>query len=691
MGWANGIVEALAQEPQREHFAIIGADVFLPMKIAFGIAVAILLVGLFLRWRTWRRVKKDNPQESLRGRMGMLIRVGLLQRKVINQVYAGLLHTLIYTGFIVLLLGTILVALDFDIAIAIFGTPFLVGTTYIVFEGGLELFGIFLIVGLGLALWRRLVTRPKHLRTGWGDYYVLLILLALAVQGFTLEAIRLGATPQQAWYPYSFVGYALSRPFVVAGVLTPGLVTPALESTYYVVWWSHAFLTFGLIASIPYTKFLHMVTSPLNTYTASLRPYGQLPTPFRLEDLTGPEADQVQLGAASTTYFSKQDRLMFDACTECGRCTAVCPAWITGKPLDPMKVILTLRDLTFQEKGEKLERPAPYIVGEEELWDCTACNACVEVCPVSIRHVAPIVELRRNLVMEQGAVPPSAQETLQSMETNFNPYRLPWDQRAAWAEGLDVSLREETAETDLDLLYWVGCAASFDPRNQRVARAMVKILRAAGIRFAILGTKEKCTGDPARRIGNEYLTQTLIEANVETLRQHGVKRIVVTCPHCFNTFKNEYPEFGGDYDVVHHTVFIRELIAAGRIPFRKTDLDLAWHDSCYLGRHNGIYDEPREALRAVPGLRLREMPRHRENQLCCGAGGGRIWMEETVGKRINVERTEEAVATEAQGVATACPFCMTMMEDGIKAVGAEESFRSLDLAEVVAASLRDQG
>ncbi|MEE8198624.1 MAG: (Fe-S)-binding protein, partial [Thermoplasmata archaeon] len=339
----------------------------------------------------------------------------------------------------------------------------------------------------------------------------------------------------------------------------------------------------------------------------------------------------------------------------------------------------------------KLERPAPYIVGEEELWDCTACNACVEVCPVSIRHVAPIVELRRNLVMEQGAVPPSAQETLQSMETNFNPYRQPWDQRAAWAEGLDVSLREETAETDLDLLYWVGCAASFDPRNQRVARAMVKILRAAGIRFAILGTKEKCTGDPARRIGNEYLAQTLIEENVETLRQHGVKRIVVTCPHCFNTFKNEYPEFGGDYDVVHHTVFIRELIAAGRLPLRKTDLDLAWHDSCYLGRHNGIYDEPREALRAVPGLRLREMPRHRENQLCCGAGGGRIWMEETVGKRINVERTEEAVATEAGGVATACPFCMTMMEDGIKAVGAEESFRSLDLAEVVAASLRDQG
>ncbi|MFQ5919284.1 MAG: heterodisulfide reductase-related iron-sulfur binding cluster [Thermoplasmata archaeon] len=691
MGWAGGVVEALAQEPQREHFAIVGEEVFLPMMISFAIALAIFLVGLFLRWRTWRRVKRANPQESVLGRMRMLIRVGLLQRKVVHQVYAGLLHTLIYTGFLVLLLGTILVALDFDIAIALFGAPFLVGTTYIVFEVVLEIFGIFLIVGLGLALWRRLVTRPKHLRTGWGDYYLLLILLLLAIQGFVLEGIRLGATPQQPWYPYSFVGYALSRPFVAAGILTPGVVSPALESTYYYIWWFHAFATFAFIASIPFTKFLHMVTSPLNTYTASLRPYGQLPTPFRLEELTGPEADQIQLGAASTAYFSKQDRLMFDACTECGRCTSVCPAWTTGKPLDPMKVILTLRELTFQEKGAELDRPAPYHVGEEELWDCTTCNACVETCPVSIRHVAPIVELRRNLVMEQGAFPASAQEALQSIETNFNPYGMPWDQRAAWAEGLDVPLREASDTRDLDLLYWVGCAASFDPRNQRVARALVKILRAAGLRFAILGTREKCTGDPARRIGNEYLAQTLMEENVETLRAHGVKRIVVTCPHCFNTFRNEYPDFGGEYEVVHHTELIQQLLASGRLPLRKTDLDLAWHDSCYLGRHNGLYEAPREALRGVPGLRLREMPRHRENQLCCGAGGGRMWMEETVGKRINVERTEEAVATQAEGVATACPFCMTMMEDGIKAVGVEGSFQSLDLAEVVAASLGDQG
>ncbi|MFQ5908430.1 MAG: heterodisulfide reductase-related iron-sulfur binding cluster [Thermoplasmata archaeon] len=691
MGWAGGVIGALAQEPQREHFAIIGEQVFAPMLIAFAVAMAIFLVGLFFRWRTWRRVKRANPQESFLRRMRRLIRVGLLQRKVIRQVYAGLLHTLIYTGFIVLLLGTILVALDFDIATNVFGTPFLVGNTYLAFEIGLELFGLFLIVGLGLALWRRLVTRPKHLRSGWGDYYLLLILLLLAIQGFVLEGIRLGATPQEPWYPYSFVGYALSRLFVAVGLLTPGVVSPALESTYYGLWWFHAFATFAFIASIPYTKFLHLVTSPLNTYTASLRPYGQLPTPFRLGDLTGPEAGQIQLGAANTTYFSRQDRLMFDACTECGRCTSVCPAWTTGKPLDPMRVILRLKAMTFQERRQELERPAPYVVGEEELWACTTCNACVEICPVAIRHVAPIVELRRNLVMEQGAFPASAQEALQSMETNFNPYGMPWDQRAAWAEGLAVPLREETETADLDLLYWVGCAASFDPRNQQVARALVKILHAAGLRFAILGTKEKCTGDPARRIGNEYLAQTLMEGNVETLRAHGVKRIVVTCPHCFNTFRNEYPEFGGEYEVVHHTELIQQLLASGRLRLRKTDLDLAWHDSCYLGRHNSVYEAPREALRGIPGLRLREMPRHRGNQLCCGAGGGRIWMEETRGRRINVERTEEAIATRAGGVATACPFCTTMMEDGIKAVGSEASFRTLDLAEIVAASLRDQG
>ncbi len=314
--------------------------------------------------------------------------------------------------------------------------------------------------------------------------------------------------------------------------------------------------------------------------------------------------------------------------------------------------------------------------------------ACMEACPVSIRHVPPIVEMRRNLVMEEGRFPETAQRALGSMETNFNPYASPWDQRDSWAEGLDVKLASQGQS--FDVLYWVGCAASFDERNQKVARALVKILKAAEVDFAILGKEEKCTGDPARRIGNEYLAQTLIEANVETLSRHGVRKIVTACPHCLNTFRNEYPEFGGNYEVVHHSEFIQELIREGRISLKRAEnRAVTYHDSCYLGRYNSVYEAPRKVMRAVKGLELREMKRSREKGLCCGAGGGRNWMEELTGKRINVERTEEAMGTRAKTLCTACPFCITMMEDGIKNVGVEEDLQALDVAELVAKHLED--
>src|ERR671919_695996 len=452
------------------------------------------------------------------------------------------------------------------------------------------------------------------------------------------------------------------------------------------------FILLMILVYIPFSKHLHIITSSINVFLTKTKPMGTL-TPLRI-DLDQME-DGGSLGAGTVEDLTWKQILDTYTCTECGRCQAVCPAWNTGKPLSPKLLIMNLRDhvldhgrdiLDARAAGQEYEKVPlnPDVVEDEVVWDCTTCGACMQECPVNIEHVDHIVDMRRNLVMAESRFPQEAGLMLRNLESARNPWGVPQTQRAAWAEGLGVRVLEDGNAPEY--LYWVGCAASFDDRSKKIAQATARTLQKAGVRFAILGPRELCNGDPARRIGNEYLFQQLAEENVGTLNSVGARKIVVNCPHCFNTLRNEYPDFGGNYEVVHHSQLFARLIEEGKLrPTEEIDSLITYHDPCYLGRHNRVYKEPRDVLDGVPGLRQVEMPRHRERGFCCGAGGARMWMEERLGKRVNQERTDEAAATGADILGVACPLCLVMLDDGGK--GERADMRVLDIAQVVAESV----
>ena len=654
--------------PMREIYWNIPGHLFL-----YLLFFPFLVVWIYGIYRHTRMILSGDPAAvlgSLWDRLKSVVEDAVLQRRIAKDPLSGLLHRSISWGCVILFIATCLVALQ-----DYFGIPTLRGQFYLYFMSlTVDLFGLTAITGVLIALARRYGLRPDRLllpRLAESYGVLLTLLLIILVTGFLIEGLRIAATadPWGHWSPGGWLASALFR----------GTEQAQQVVLHQVLWWFHATMAFTFVALLPYGVGMHFTSAAANVLLKNREGSGVL----RPIDLDRAE----RFGAGAIDRFTWKDLLDLEACTECGRCQQACPAWATGKPLTPKGVIIDLRDhMRLVADGEESRKMVGEVISRDVLWACTTCGACHQECPIFIEPIPKIIEMRRHLVMEEADFPETMQQALRSLEERGHPFRGTSATRTDWARGLGVKTVAENGPPEI--LYWVGCTAAFDERNQQVAAAFAKLLQRAGVDFAILGEEERCTGDPARRIGNEYLFQTLARENIATLNGYGIKKIVTTCPHGFNTLKNEYPKLGGSYEVMHHTQMLADLVKEGRLrPAKPIDGVASFHDPCYLGRHNGVYDAPRQVLGAIPGLTVKEMDRCREGSFCCGAGGGLMWLEEKIGKRVSWERTEEALALQPQVLASACPFCLIMFEDALKVKDAIGQTRPLDVAELMAQSV----
>lgn len=612
-----------------------------------AITMYLFITGIRKHVNAWKKGRPEKVVGSRLSRLRRLISIGLAQSKVLNKRYRGVTHAFIS------MIGFLLFAgMFFPVLEAI------VGYLALLFGGGLLLLG-----------YRRLRTTGPPLETAWEDSFVYGVIISMTLSGFLMMGIN-------TWAWKSPTGSVLSPLFVSVGAKT-------LVELYPSLWLIHSALVFSLIAYIPNSRLIHLINSPLNIYYTPISVKGELSTPFYLKQMMETGNFDVKIGAIEIDDFTWRQKLGFDACTLCMRCTDACPATAAGTKLSPMHLILKLKNLELSSDGE------PHLHGDvvdaEELWACTTCRACVQECPVLIQHVEAIFDMRRHL-MAEGRVDRKKRDLITFLSTVGNPYGLPSMDRAKWAEGLGISLWGE--EPGQEFLYWVGCAGSYDTRNQMVSRALVKILKAAGIKFGILGNDERCNCEVARRVGEEGRFQQAAMELIEMMNKRDVKKIVTQCPHCFNTFKNEYPKFGAKFEVVHHSQLIADLIKEGRLKLgKKIDRTVAFHDPCYLGRYNDEYDAPREAISKISTGNVLELPRCRTKSFCCGGGGGNVWYTVEAKEKPSIIRIEEARKVGPIILAAACPYCISMFEDASKALGTSEKMPIKDVAELVAEAL----
>lgn len=664
----------------------------------FLIAMVFFVYGVYRRYQLWKLGQPENRWQDIPAGIKDVLVYGFGHKRILKEKYPGWMHFFIFWGFVFLAFATTIVALQAD-----FGANIFHGGLYIFIKVTANLFGLLALVGILMAAWRRYITRPDRLDNKPDDGIMLGFIFVILLTGFLIEGVRMAVVPDP-WAKYAFVGNWIA--LALKGSVNKG----TLLGLHRFLWWFHLLLAMAFIGYFPYSKLLHVFLAPLNQFFRKRGPMG-IPEPIDFED-----ESLETYGKSTLREFSWKTLFNSDACLRCGRCQDNCPAYLSGKHLNPKRIIQDMR-LYMEETGKAIEEAktkltAPSeagqesatagegtateafdaealglrtligdVIPEEDLWACTTCRSCEAQCPIFVEHVDKTIDMRRNLVLMETRFPSEAQLAFRNMENNGNPWGIGWTTRADYLSGLGVPTYEENPNAEL--LYWPGCSGAFDARNQKVSAALVKLLQTAGVNFAILGNAEKCCGDSARKLGNEYLFYSLATENIEVLKGHGVKKILTQCPHCFNILKNEYPQLGGEFEVLHHTEFLVGLLNSGKLKLKQGQgKSITYHDSCYLGRYNQIYEEPRVLLKSA-GYKIKEMVHNHEQSFCCGAGGGRMWLEEKEGERINVMRTDQALAVGSDLVGTACPFCLTMINDGINAREAEEKVKVLDIAEIL--------
>ena len=662
------------------------------MYALFLAALAIFGWGIYKRIEFWREGKSDQERLADWGkRLTILLREVFLQKQVRNSGYPAILHCLVFYSFIVLVVTTLIVMIEYD-AGHLLGLQLNIfkGFTYVFFSVASELAGILVLVGVAMAAYRRYVIKPETLPNTREDGLVLLMIACMVITGYLVEGLRI-AFSGDPWKALSPVGWGISGLFA-------GMEEGTGRTAHASLWWAHTVFAMGWIAVIPYTKFVHLLSLPTNVFFSKLKPRGELQRQDieKLMESTESDAD-LKIGIQKPDELTWKQRMDLDTCVSCGRCEEVCPAYLADTDKEyftPRQLIARLKnslsDLEARGNGGKAEAAEVRdIVGkafdEEFIWHCRTCSACVEVCPALIDHVDTLMEVRRNEVLIQGRMPEEAGRALRLFETNGNPFG-PQSERIDWINQLKV--RVVGPGEKVDVLYWIGCIIAFDPQKRKIAADLCRLMEKCGVDFGVLGGDEKCCGDPARVLGQEMLFQQTAKEQVELLKQREFKVLLTGCPHCYNVLKHEYRQFGGDFNVVHHTEYIHGVLSRGALkPQYGAGRKYVYHDPCYLGRYQKIYDPPRDVLKTVPEAQALEMKNRREKSLCCGAGGGHYFMDLKRGERINNLRVKQAQAAGADTIVTACAFCMHMLQDSVKLLNLDETMRVIDVGSFVTESL----